>query len=450
VRGIACTVWRLLYVSALQRWLTSIGVVMVLIGVVVRVKGGQPGAVLPALPALGVMVVLISPIVIGPIMFRSVSAPRTIQLIPYGRLQLAFGAFCTQLLLALCIAITASVATPFPAAATCTIVFGWLTLFFLGFFWALQYPWVALVWLPVALAPQLLPMALPHLHLGGLLTTATGLSVIAATTLLAWLLFGFVYIRLRHLKPPGWQSVGPGSLPKRATTHSNAHCHATAQFSQRQAVQVLLAGKVPQWRRTVRVTISVLGLSLALYALNAKHSGSDLLSPFIVCLLAGIAPGLYTTTMMRLRAKFLWLTPGLDRDQLFALVESQSWRKILWFTGVALILVVPMLASSIHADPANAGYLGLLAIPVANGALFVYANMLYVRGSRPADVLIMAGTIALFFVIIVCAAVGSRALVPLACGQIAAVPLLRHIARRRWNQLDWLFNRRPVSLTRST
>ncbi len=111
MRGIAGTVLRLLYVSPMQRWLLGLGLILMAGGLWAQVPGLQPTArsLSGAAAMLGIAIAVIAPVVGGPMLFGRMSWPRAVWLIPHGRLKLALGAFCAQLLLALFVAVTLGV-----------------------------------------------------------------------------------------------------------------------------------------------------------------------------------------------------------------------------------------------------------------------------------------------------------------------------------------------------
>ena len=90
----------------------------------------------------------------------------------------------------------------------------------------------------------------------------------------------------------------------------------------------------------------------------------------------------------------------------------------------------------------------LLALPVGSAAM-IYATLLYVRGRRPADVLIV-GTVTLVWLaefIVSRTAIDATVMTPILGAQLLLTPLLRVVARRRWRSIDWLINRpaRPAA-----
>lgn len=114
MRGIGRVVLLLLYGSGLQRWVFGIGLALTLVGCIGIVARGPwvPSVVFMLGSMLGTTLVTLSPAISNGILFRSVSAPRAMLLIPGGRTQLLLGALCAQLLLALFVAVAVSLILP--------------------------------------------------------------------------------------------------------------------------------------------------------------------------------------------------------------------------------------------------------------------------------------------------------------------------------------------------
>jgi hypothetical protein len=464
VKGIARTILQMLYVSWLQRWLLGIGLMLTLVGIGAQAVDWHPAAqpLFAIAAVLGIACPVVAPIVVGGILFRSLSAPRAVQLIPYARVKLALGAFCTQLLLALFIAITVGTMLSFriapynapPSGSTVggliatvfAIVLGGLTLFFLTIYWGLQFRRGPLfLFLIYIILPQLLPRAFPHLHLGTLVATPTGLSIVSTISLLGWLVFAITYVRTQHINLPQWNMIGVGPLP-RAEADNAAFSAEPLQYSQPAALRILLTGIVNmRWRIWTLVLIFLAFVAVMLLIAGGKVPGEyALIWVFPICVFSGLFPSVLSGAMTA-RARFLWLSAGLGRAELFTAVELQSWRMILIVAGIAMAFAIPVLALSIHAHPQNAPLVTLLMMPLVTGAMLVYVAMLYVRGRRRiADNLIVAGCAAVVFAEIVSALAdgGPITVLPALLGaQVIFVPLLRRVAQRRWQNIDWLINR---------
>jgi len=98
-----------------------------------------------------------------------------------------------------------------------------------------------------------------------------------------------------------------------------------------------------------------------------------------------------------------------------------------------------LLARSAGALTFTAPFAVLLAMPLASGAALCYAILLYVRGRRLTDTLLMAAVTALLAVEIPCGLLAPQsALLPgLVAAQMMLVPVLRSVALRHWQAIDW-------------
>src|SRR5580704_9150425 len=246
MKGIARTVMQLIYGNGLQRWLLGLGLVLTLLGVAALVSGWHPGArpLFIVTGMFGMTITVISPIVVGVVMFRALSAARAVQLMPRGRLKLILGAFSAELLLALFIALSVSTLVsgafdPGFAAKAFVITFGALTIFFVGFYSALNFRFGGLVWPIYILAAPVSYRAFQQLHLGALLLTPLGLVAGLMISALAWLIFAIGYIRQRHITVPDWKLVGPGSSRAPRTSANARAPRATRRYGRKQAVQIL-------------------------------------------------------------------------------------------------------------------------------------------------------------------------------------------------------------------
>jgi hypothetical protein len=468
MKGIARTVMQLIYGSGLQRWLVRIGLVMTVLGFAALKTGWHPDA--RALFALiGVLAAgsaAISPSVVGAIMFRALSAPRSVQLIPGGRLKLLLGAVSTQLLLAVFIAASMTVLLRDGPGAHASLVgattelgfmgvvfayaFSVLTFIFINFYWAMQFPMtVAFIGLGYIALPQLLSRAFPPLHLGALLVTPGGLVAVLAASVLAWPVFAVSFIRQQHIYVPDWKLVGPGSSRRQRTSAGPRNARMAQRYGRQQAVQILLTGRVRIQRLIV---LRVLIISVAFLAAMLINTSAGALSrtafvwTFIICLFAAVGPAAPTGLMTR-RAKSLWLTGRIGREELFMAIERQSWSMVLWVAGAAMALAIPLLSFSEHAMPAPAQLLGILVMPLTAGASGIYVSMVLVRGKRFTDTVLVTGYTVLLMVEMfsVLAQSPSSLLPQLLAANIIAIPLLRYIGLRRWQNLDWLIHKRSAA-----
>ncbi len=456
MNGIARTVVQLIYGSGLQRWLLGIGLVLTLLGVSALVTGWHPSArpLFVFTGMFGMAITVISPIVVGAIMFRAYSAPRSVQLIPHGRLKLVLGAFVTQLLLALFIALSVSTLVsgafdPGFMATVSAIAFSALTLWFLSFYWGLQFRLGSCLWVIYLFIPPLLSRAFPHVHFGALLLTPNGLITVVTASALAWPLFAISYIRQRHIHIPDWKLVGQGSSRARRTSANAKSARAPRHYGRKQAVQILLSG-IASIHRQIALLLLILSLAfLAALLINARAnalSRTAFVWTLIICLFAGVIPAA-PTNLMAQRAKSLWLTGHLGREELFVAVERQSWSMVSRAVGPAMALALPLLAFSLRAMPAPAQLLAILVAPLTAGASGIYVSLLLVRGRKRADTVLVTGYIVLLMVEIFSALAQSpTSILPqLLAANIIAIPVLRHLGLRRWRNIDWLIHKRSIA-----
>jgi hypothetical protein len=138
------------------------------------------------------------------------------------------------------------------------------------------------------------------------------------------------------------------------------------------------------------------------------------------------------------RSRALWLRGDWTTVQLFALVERSFWRHNHYVLGILLILMVVI-----------GSYAGLSVILLATGLpllilgtiLSTYLGLMITRGLRLTEAAFAIGVMLALMAVAVLAARNSADLVMILLleGALAVVALiLRHAARRRWSQLDWM------------
>jgi hypothetical protein len=453
VKGIAATILRLLYVSRMQRWLAGIGFTAFLVSLGTLTRGWQEAEhfLIALAGVLGSFIVVIAPIVAGPILFSSMAAPRNMALIPHGRLKLLLGAMCSQLLLAAFIGAGLGAMKFAPAPAVFAIAFGALTFFFLGFCLAFQYRLVFLFWLPFLVLPRILSAAFPQLHLASRIATPRGLIVVVAASLLAWVVYGIRFVKSRRARRPVWSTVGLGSIAARLSRPSAFVLRAPRTFTPRGAAQILLTGNA-NFRRVILLAVLVFGaffIFLTLITAAAPQPGGNpaYLFAFVICFMAALIPGIISGVMAR-RARLLWLSSGKGRAELFTALELQCWRFMFLAIGAALLMAVPIVALGNHSAPAPNIVVAMAAVPLSCGSALVYTGLLYIRGNRFADLLIITANAILLALVALSAVVDSHAFPALIGSQIILVPVLRWVAQGRWNRIDWLLLRQPLAAAR--
>ncbi|MGC1458044.1 MAG: hypothetical protein WA825_07180 [Steroidobacteraceae bacterium] len=466
MKGIARVVWLLLWGSGLQNWLMVIGSAMTLGSLGALAAHWYPSAqsVFVFLGFMGVMLTVISPFFADAINFRSICGPRSIWLIPHGRLKLAAGAFLSQLLLAVFIGVAVGALLPAPAHATgiaaiqamtqvLVMAFACLTLHFLCFYWVNQYRLGILVFLPYALLLVFLP-GFMRSPLGAMLVSPIGLGTASTASVLAWVLFAIRLVTARHIRVAERMDPAVGAVSAAAASAEVAG--AIPRYNTQQAMAILLSGIANPRRASILTALAscVLFAFIMLGLLLGKPAAkSALMWGFVLCCFGSLIPVAMVDALSR-RASFLWLKPGLGRAELFRLVERGSWRRLLVGNITAFLLASPLVIYGTRFQHPAMIVFAILAAPVAAGAVLLYVWLLQVRGNvwRGALTMITAGLILLLQILFGAAAFvsgqwdASGLLLPWLVGiEILLVPVLRHIAGRRWQSIDWLVHR-PVRL----
>jgi hypothetical protein len=219
-------------------------------------------------------------------------------------------------------------------------------------------------------------------------------------------------------------------------------------YGQQQAVRILLTGTTSVRQRlfsTVLISAFFLIAMLTITSGNVSDR-SAFVWAFMACVFAGITPT-FQMRLKSLRAKSLWLTARMGREDLFTTLEKQSWNTLLPLAGTAMALGTALLMAKMHGAPPPAQLVSILAVPLTIGASWIYIGMLLVRGRRLLDTALLAGYTVLLMVELFSAVLESpRSALPSLLGaNIIALPLLRLIAQRRWQNIDWLIHKRSAA-----
>jgi hypothetical protein len=248
---------------------------------------------------------------------------------------------------------------------------------------------------------------------------------------------------------PNWRLVGLGASPLRRRSARGAGTRAVPRYSQQQGMRILLTGIASLQRQVFLIVLIISVAFLVALLTNARAnalSRTAFVWTFVICLFAGVIPAAPTGLMTR-RAKSLWLTGHLGREELFVAVERQSWSMVLWVAGPAMVLGIALLSFSLRAMPAPGQLLAILVVPLTAGASGIYVSLLLVRGKRFADTLLLTGYIVLLMVEIFSALAQSQTsiLPQLLAANIIGIALLRPIGLRRWQNIDWLIHKRSAT-----
>jgi hypothetical protein len=456
VKGIGQTILLLFCWSAVTRWLLAIGVVLTGVGLCARGSAWHPVAqpIFVVIAIFGVITAVISPVLVGAIVFRSLSAPRAMQLIRYGRLKLFLAAMSTQVLLAVFIggvaAVTAATGSGFAAMFAAT--FALLTLQFIGYYLASQGRFGGFWLLTWALWPQLIRAGFQYWHLRELLASTAGLSAIVVISVLTWLALALSYLTARDIAVPHWNNIGVGTRQRSESTLQNRKAQPERRYTRREAILTVLTGGRRQQRVLIGMIMALVVILLVAVTMRSRlprGAGYPLVG--LICMMAGPLAGSVAGVMAKC-AKPLWLQSGLGRIELFAVLEARSWRVVLCTSVFCGALAAGWLVLSAGPSPLPAWSVGVLVTPLASGAMFIYAQLQFVRGLRVVDILLMALAIGLWMIECFSVMVGadSSVVTALLAAQIILVPLLRVLALRRWENIDWLIHkgaRNPWGLT---
>jgi hypothetical protein len=452
VKGIGRTILLMLCWGGLTRGLLGIGLFLSVTGLGALTYGWHPDLLpLFRLQALvGVALVLISPVLVGGVVFRSLSAARAVALIPNGRLQLVLGAFVSYLLLALWVGVAVNMTRGGLVGVVFATAFAILSVQFFGYYWSSQYRLGGLWLLSWIIWLQPFIGAFEVAYLRDWLNTATGISVVVLISLCAWLAFAVLYLRARRVGVPLLDGFLIMTRTAAKASHlapvANSVAAQTPHYTRRYAARTLLLGiawnRRSIWQRLFWGTLIVLlvGLPAQLKGVVGSSIG-NLFAWVPILVVAGPVAWSFAFTMTQ-RARLLWLSSGLARVELFTVVESYSWRLMVVAVCVAMLLVVPRFLLRIRDFSALVQLVTFMAIPFASGAAFLYAGMSYVTGRKLAGTLIIAVCAAFWLVNLAFPLSGTAAPAPaLLAMQIVLVPVLRALALRQWRDIDWLLNR---------
>lgn len=459
MKGVARTALLLLCWSAMTRWLLVIGLVLTGLGVggVAAATHSAGRSLFAVVTFMGVITAVISPVLMGGVVLRCLSAPRTIELIPHGRLQLLLGAFVTQLLLAMFIggvfvvmsAVKSGPQPVLPAgpggALAPLFACSWavLTLQFIGYYLVSASRFGGIWLLTWAVWPRLMSAAFQYWHIRGLFAAPAGSAAMLAVVLLAWLAFAIAYLMARQVPMPHRNTIGVGARRRSDLTPQHSGIPPERRFSHLEAIRWVLAGGARQQRVMVGTLAAWIAILLAAVAMRSRlPPGAGHAIVGLLCMMAGPLTGSFAGLMAQ-RAKPLWLQSGLGRRELFAAVEARSWRAVLPASVLCAALAAGWLVLTGQPLQLSAWSAGVLVTPLASGALFTYAQLQLVRGRRVADLLLLGLAIGLwmseFFSMVVGA--GLPVVADLLAAQIILVPVLRILALRRWERLDWIIQR---------
>ncbi len=269
------------------------------------------------------------------------------------------------------------------------------------------------------------------------LPVSTPVAAIVASAVL-WLLFGIWYRRVRAIAPVGiFQSL---SLPPALVAQQSAD-------STTPSASLYLGDRLP-WRfhrRLAALTVLAAAAAALVWVLDRLDRRieiplSTLLNlPLIVTFL-----GLPRVYRLVAHSRALWLrTPGL-RAGVFRACEAEALRGVAWNVVFAGLLVGGFILARPSLSSALLPWAVLLYL--ATGLLLAYLGLMLVHGLRVTD--LAAGLLLAAFSFVALQPLAAEPTEPLPVAAIVALEVvaaltLRSIAARRWTGIDWLALRAP-------
>jgi hypothetical protein len=419
----------------LQRWLTLLGAVVLLGGLLFHPPVNAPGSTLP-ITFLGVGMMALVPMFAGGVFLRMLSTSRALLLRPHARGRLLAGAVGILLLVssvwifAYWAAFQQVPAKFRPALEeyslmlAMTLSFG--TLCAVALFIASRSPVWTLLIILIWQAPGLL------LHVLGVedASRLLGGPVSFAMSLLLWLAFGTWYLRARRIHASAW-----GHRQEAAPAIATASVRQPATREQAMSRWLLANQSAPQLGLyCLLAALAVLGIQW----IFAREVEAQTLHAIMFGTLAIVA--VVTGAVgraMAARSRALWLPAGRTRLQLYGWIERQSLLVTLAI-GVAVGLVATLawwLSSPRPAMPL-AYLLPALLVP---GLCSVWLGIMQQHRRSLLDVLAMMAIAAgIFYGLVRPLFIGSAAARwDLLAAQLVLAVLLREMAWLRWRSADW-------------
>jgi hypothetical protein len=364
---------------------------------------------------------------IGTVTFRAASAPRTLRLMPYARLQLVLGILLAEVLLTLFVTVNIGFMQGVNPGGTFVRVFTMMSLsvfwLFLVFSNSPWQRWVATLVLCIAMA-----VLIWRLQTGIVLVRLDSAQFVLVT-LAAWPLFAAWYLRAKRIAPP----------PQLIDNWGSGRTPCTKDIETRDAaLNIYLLGQASVARACWPDVVLTLALSVTFIVISALPRLD--LSPVLILTFL-IAGGMCFQRVRPIaqRARALWIRSGCSRWELFKTAERLSLQCMAW-VGLAA-LVVSVVDWMILPHP-SANWRYLFTVGLTTLLCDVYFGLVGV--SRPS---------LSPFVVIASSALNILILLPdslwLSWGvswshalilttEIVLAPALRYIAQWRWQRIDWL------------
>lgn len=414
----------------LQRWLTMLGLAIVVAGQLLPLPIRSPGSTLPV-TFLGVGLVFLVPLLAGGVFLRMLSTSRALLLRPHARGRLLAGTVGILLLAASAWLLTYWLAfRPVPLqyrpgaddyALMYVMALSLGTQCAISLFIASRSPHWTLVILLAWQVPGLV------LHGLGVVDAALwlGRGVTLAVTAMSWLAFAVWYLRTRRIHASGWGRK----------SHGAAQDFAMPASRDEAMVRWLLGGTTPSQLGLYCLLAALAVLAIQWIFARGSEPGALRAMMFGALSATAIVAGSVARAMTQ-RSRSLWLPAGRTRLQLHAWTERQLLRVLLAISiAVALACVPAWFLASPPAMPVGR----LLAAVLLPGMAAAWLGLMQQR--RPglfdalAGVAIAAGW---FYGLVQPLYVGATELRwEILVAQLGLVLLLREAALVRWRSADW-------------
>lgn len=429
----------------IQRWLTSMGLLVVVLALRFGDRLDMPGGNLPIV-FLGVALMVFTPAVAGGVFLRMISAPKAVGLLPRARGRLLAGALSVAIV-AVLLWTGSYVAVmsfgPLPRGASRPESWQYALLFVLSLSFATQcviFQFIAArgpVWLLAALglwtAPSVAVRLLDLQDASRLVAGPVMLAGIAA----AWLLFGAWFLRVRTIGASAWLAGGAVSgFSLTARAPRAMYTPATREQAMERAV-LGLGSFFTIGGAWLLCAGALVGVQLLL---ARQHE----LKPIFVAVLfvtlscAGLAALGPIGYLISARSRGLWLVGERSRAELHAWCERRLLRAsaaiLVPFVALTALLWLTLTPRPVL-PPAY-----LLAAMIAPGVVAACFGLVQVgRLNVAVEILCGALVLAGWFFGLAQPLFGRATEAPwrFVVAQLALAAVLREVARRRWLAVDW-------------
>jgi hypothetical protein len=425
-----------------QRVLTALGAGTILVVLAANIGTGRdynlPGTPV-SLVFAGAALMLFAPLAFGGALFRIVSAPRAIQLLPHARGRLLGGMIGVVMLgtllwiVAYWAAFRRAPAQYRPDAAGFLMMYV-LTLSFatqasIGIFVASRGPLAALIvigaWQLSGIVLRLAGVA----DVPRLLTGTAGLLMVP----LAWLVFGAWYLRAARIPPPWWGRMRTGASAVAPIDTGNLPTREQAM------ARWVLGGSTPLritllWLAGVAVLVGVQLLLPVLLGFDSPRRAvaATIFSTMAMSFVASGSIG----WSIAMRSRGLWLTGGRNRRELHAWCERVMVR-VLVLTGMPFLVLGTALWWVLPERPALPGTYMLLAL-LAPALAAAWIGLMQVRSRVVVELICaLAIIVGMWLAIVQPQIIGAGPRWGVLGAQFALVFVVRQLAAWRWRGVDW-------------